>query len=175
MTANSIISPDYSLKLRRSDTTTVLQRHCVAASLHHCHTASLPHCTAVSLRRCHTALLPHCIAASLHHCLTASQQHYVSIKASRCYSVMVSLPHSDITIELQEHTKGYLMCYYRDIQDKYKMSLTPDARAQIQRSAGSYQLSHTVFIRTQYDVLRRLRTYWVPRFILHIEKATDLR
>ena len=66
------------------------------------------------------------------------------------------------------------MCY-RDIQDKYKMTLTPDAHAQIQRAAGSYQLSHTVFIRTQYDVLRRLRTYWVPRFILHMEKANELR
>ncbi|XP_067943114.1 regulator of G-protein signaling 22-like [Watersipora subatra] len=63
---------------------------------------------------------------------------------------------------------------FRDIQDKYKLSLTADARAQIQKAASSYQLSHTVFIRTQYDVLRRLRTYWLPRFILHKEKANEL-
>jgi len=28
-------------------------------------------------------------------------------------------------------------------------------------------LSHHVFSRTQYDVLRRLRSYWLPRFVIH--------
>ena len=28
-------------------------------------------------------------------------------------------------------------------------------------------LSYQVFMRTQYDILRRLRSYWLPRFIIH--------
>lgn len=63
---------------------------------------------------------------------------------------------------------------FRDIQDKYKMSLTDEAKRQISQAASSYQLSHAVFIRTQYDVLRRLRSYWVPRYILHREKTQTL-
>ena len=30
----------------------------------------------------------------------------------------------------------------------------------------SSNLSHTIFDNIQYDILRRIRAYWVPRFIL---------
>ncbi|XP_048259130.1 uncharacterized protein LOC124151105 isoform X3 [Haliotis rufescens] len=59
---------------------------------------------------------------------------------------------------------------FRDIQDKYKLNLTQDARNYISKSASNMCLSHTIFLRTQYDVLRRLRAYWVPRFLLHHER-----
>ncbi|XP_067682061.1 regulator of G-protein signaling 22-like isoform X1 [Haliotis asinina] len=59
---------------------------------------------------------------------------------------------------------------FRDIQDKYKLNLTQDARNNISKSASNVGLSHTIFLRTQYDVLRRLRAYWVPRFLLHQER-----
>ena len=33
--------------------------------------------------------------------------------------------------------------------------------------AGQRSLSHQTFMRVQYDVLRRLRSYWLPRYIMH--------
>lgn len=59
---------------------------------------------------------------------------------------------------------------FRDIQDKYRMKLTQDAQKQINDASRNANLSHTVFIRTQYDVLRRLRVYWLPRFLIHKER-----
>ena len=67
----------------------------------------------------------------------------------------------------------YSFC--RDIKDKYKVSLTLEARRQIQQAAHDRELSNTVFIRTQYDVLRRLRTYWISRFLIHKERLNELR
>jgi hypothetical protein len=34
-------------------------------------------------------------------------------------------------------------------------------------SSNENRLNHNLFDEIQYDVLRRLRAYWVPRFILH--------
>ena len=63
----------------------------------------------------------------------------------------------------------WLLC--RDIQDKYKLKLTQDAKEQIARSTSNMGLSHTIFLRTQYDVLRRLRAYWLPRYLTHCERT----
>lgn len=64
--------------------------------------------------------------------------------------------------------------HFRDIQDKYKLKLTPDARDQVVRAASNMGLSHTIFLRTQYDVLRRLRAYWMPRFLIHCEMTKQI-
>ncbi|XP_074646346.1 uncharacterized protein LOC141902488 [Tubulanus polymorphus] len=56
---------------------------------------------------------------------------------------------------------------FRDIKDRYRLNFTNDAQEQMLKAASNANLSHTIFIRTQYDVLRRLRAYWVPRFIIH--------
>ncbi|CAL1527617.1 unnamed protein product [Lymnaea stagnalis] len=61
--------------------------------------------------------------------------------------------------------------HFKNIQDKYKLKLTPDALDQIKKAANNVGLSHTIFLRTQYDVLRRLRAYWVPRFLIHCEMS----
>ena len=63
----------------------------------------------------------------------------------------------------------------RDIQDKYNLQLTVDAKRQITQATSNAGLGHTVFIRTQYDVLRRIRAYWVMRFLLHKERMDELR
>ncbi|XP_070180134.1 regulator of G-protein signaling 22-like isoform X6 [Littorina saxatilis] len=63
---------------------------------------------------------------------------------------------------------------YRDIQDKYKLRLTQDAKEQITRSTSNMALSHTIFLRTQYDVLRRLRAYWLPRYLTHCERTNTI-
>ena len=63
----------------------------------------------------------------------------------------------------------------RDIQDKYRIHLTKEAKEQIAKAASNSHLSHSIFIRTQYDVLRRLRAYWVPRYLMHQERVRKLR
>lgn len=55
------------------------------------------------------------------------------------------------------------------------MNLTIDAKNHIAKAASNANLSHTVFIRTQYDVLRRLRAYWVPRYLIHVEREAGLK
>ncbi|XP_041468616.1 uncharacterized protein LOC121418690 isoform X4 [Lytechinus variegatus] len=62
---------------------------------------------------------------------------------------------------------------FRDIQDKYRFKLTPDAQKQIKQAQGNIGLSESVFTRTQYDVLRRLRSYWVARFLIHQERTGE--
>ncbi|XP_033105030.1 uncharacterized protein LOC117107440 isoform X2 [Anneissia japonica] len=64
---------------------------------------------------------------------------------------------------------------FRDIQDKYKFKLTKDAKDQIKKAQGNEGLSESVYTRTQYDVLRRLRMYWVPRFLIHQKRLGDFR
>lgn len=89
---------------------------------------------------------------------------------------------------LKYYTKEWVQVYFwnksqdkilfwtcRDIQDKYKLNLTEEARDQITKASCNSSLSHTVFIRTQYDVLRRLRAYWVPRYLIHMERLRELR
>ena len=65
--------------------------------------------------------------------------------------------------------------YYRDIQDKYRMNLTSEAKKNMRKTSTNASLSHTIFIRTQYDVLRRIRSYWLPRYIVHKERIHQLR
>ncbi|KAI8515025.1 hypothetical protein Bbelb_076160 [Branchiostoma belcheri] len=69
--------------------------------------------------------------------------------------------------EETEQTKTLRARLFRDIQDKYKFNLTPDAQHQIRVAQENEGVSYTVFTRTQYDVLRRLRSYWVPRYLVH--------
>ncbi|XP_035678626.1 uncharacterized protein LOC118417227 [Branchiostoma floridae] len=69
--------------------------------------------------------------------------------------------------EETEQTKTLRARLFRDIQDKYKFNLTPDAQHQIRVAQENDGVSYTVFTRTQYDVLRRLRSYWVPRYLVH--------
>ncbi|CAH1792455.1 unnamed protein product [Owenia fusiformis] len=77
------------------------------------------------------------------------------------------------TTETWDETSGLISRnkLFRDIRDRYRMNLTKEARAQLAKASGSSNLSHTIFIRAQYDVLRRLRTYWLQRFILHQERT----
>ncbi|KAK2187817.1 hypothetical protein NP493_153g02003 [Ridgeia piscesae] len=82
----------------------------------------------------------------------------------------------DEMVELDEHDHMAMRnSLFRDIQDKYNLQLTSDAKRQITQATSNAGLGHTVFIRTQYDVLRRIRAYWVMRFLLHKERMDELR
>uniref|UniRef100_A0A1I8GIC0 RGS domain-containing protein n=1 Tax=Macrostomum lignano TaxID=282301 RepID=A0A1I8GIC0_9PLAT len=64
-------------------------------------------------------------------------------------------------------TRGRLL---RDLQDKYRLRLTEEAKAQMRNAANDHQKANSILLRTQYDVLRRLRSYWLPRYIIHKER-----
>ena len=55
------------------------------------------------------------------------------------------------------------------------MNLTDEAKKQLLKASSNSMLGHTIFIRTQYDVLRRVRAYWIPRFLIHKERIDQLR
>jgi hypothetical protein len=60
----------------------------------------------------------------------------------------------------------------RDINEKYVFSFAKKVHEKISENYINNQcLNHNLFDRIQYDILRRLRSYWVPRFILSKLKA----
>jgi len=63
----------------------------------------------------------------------------------------------------------------RDIQKKYNLTLTRDAVQQFTHAANNSGLCRSIFTQAQYHVLRRLKTYWVPRYLLHKEYLNELR
>ena len=61
---------------------------------------------------------------------------------------------------------------FRDINEKYVFSFAKRMHAKISESyMANESLTHNLFDHIQYDVLRRLRVYWVPRFILYKLRA----
>nr|XP_032626645.1 uncharacterized protein LOC116819206 [Chelonoidis abingdonii] len=63
----------------------------------------------------------------------------------------------------------------RNIQGKYKLSLSLACQEPMCEAQGSIEATFSAFSRSQYDALRRLRTYWVPRFLLHHQRTRHLR
>jgi hypothetical protein len=66
---------------------------------------------------------------------------------------------------------------FRDIIEKYIFVFSDVVDRKLKDDyLNSRGLNHQVFMRIQYDILRRLRSYWVPRFILNRlrEEGKDL-
>lgn len=56
---------------------------------------------------------------------------------------------------------------FRDINEKYVFSFSKKMHQSVSKNyLESSNLNHTIFDNIQYDILRRIRAYWVPRFIL---------
>jgi hypothetical protein len=56
---------------------------------------------------------------------------------------------------------------FRDINEKYVFSFAKKMHQSVSSNyLQSSNLNHAIFDNVQYDVLRRIRAYWVPRFIL---------
>ncbi|XP_039385949.1 uncharacterized protein LOC120400850 isoform X2 [Mauremys reevesii] len=63
----------------------------------------------------------------------------------------------------------------RNIQDKYKLSMSLASQEPMCEAQGGVEATFSAFSRSQYDALRRLRAYWVPRFLLHHQRTRYLR
>lgn len=46
---------------------------------------------------------------------------------------------------------------------------------QLEESIGEEETALASLSRKQYDALRRLRSYWVPRFLIHYQRIRQLR
>ncbi len=56
---------------------------------------------------------------------------------------------------------------FRDIIEKHVFSFAKKVHEKVSHNyLSNPSLTHNLFDRIQYDILRRLRSYWVPRFIL---------
>ncbi|XP_053314979.1 uncharacterized protein LOC128482984 [Spea bombifrons] len=60
---------------------------------------------------------------------------------------------------------------FRFIHSKYQMSLGAENLEQIRVSQLNWGPTFHAFRRSQYDALRRLRSYWIPRFLIHQQRS----
>ena len=68
-------------------------------------------------------------------------------------------------------SKIYLHAF-RELIDKYCLKLTPETKQNLFCGlGGSSQFSPLIFSKVQYDALKRLRAYWVPRFVIFCQKG----
>nr|XP_033793567.1 uncharacterized protein LOC117357305 [Geotrypetes seraphini] len=73
---------------------------------------------------------------------------------------------SDRPEEAQRLCTQLLRC----IRDKYKYQLSPESQAQMRVAQDDPELALSTLSRSQYGALRRLRSYWVPRFLIHQQR-----
>ena len=59
---------------------------------------------------------------------------------------------------------------FRNILDLFGTLLTEDARAELYQLFSDSEFDRSSLVRPQYGALRRLRAYWIPRYILHRER-----
>ena len=72
--------------------------------------------------------------------------------------------------ELETHeiqSKVYLHAF-RELLDKYGLKLTNETKTQL-INERSDNFSPAIFSKAQYDALKRLRCYWVPRFVIYCQ------
>ncbi|XP_075060560.1 uncharacterized protein LOC142145022 [Mixophyes fleayi] len=64
---------------------------------------------------------------------------------------------------------------FRIIQNKYRLYLSPECQEQIRLGQQNWGPSYHALRRSQYDALRRLRSYWIPRFFIHQQRQHLIR
>ncbi|XP_029448746.1 uncharacterized protein LOC115086687 isoform X2 [Rhinatrema bivittatum] len=64
---------------------------------------------------------------------------------------------------------------FRCIQDKYKFHLSSESQEQMRLAQEDPGLTISALSRSQYGALRRLRSYWVPRFLIHQQRTWCIR
>ncbi|KAK9411900.1 hypothetical protein NXF25_003075 [Crotalus adamanteus] len=91
-----------------------------------------------------------------------------------CEDVMDFTRHLEATVSPQE-THLFFSSAFRDIQAKYRLAIPPAFQEQLEENIGEEETPFASLSRKQYDALRRLRSYWVPRFLIHYQRIRQLR
>ncbi|XP_077138087.1 uncharacterized protein LOC143804163 isoform X2 [Ranitomeya variabilis] len=66
-----------------------------------------------------------------------------------------------------EDSRQLCVHLFRSLQNKYRSCLSLESQEQIRQCQQSRGASYHALRRPQYDALRRLRSYWIPRFLIH--------
>ncbi|XP_063774946.1 uncharacterized protein LOC134910619 isoform X2 [Pseudophryne corroboree] len=74
-----------------------------------------------------------------------------------------------------ENARQQCVHLFRSIQNKYQSYLSPECQEQIRLCQQNWGPSYHALRRSQYDGLRRLRSYWIPRFLIHRQRHHRLR
>ncbi|XP_065052500.1 uncharacterized protein LOC135681805 [Rhopilema esculentum] len=69
-----------------------------------------------------------------------------------------------------EKKRQFGLRLFRLIKDRYKQHLTKDAQEQINNALENEGFSEYLFLNAQADMLCRLKYYWLPRFLVHLER-----
>ncbi|XP_069811354.1 uncharacterized protein [Dendropsophus ebraccatus] len=64
---------------------------------------------------------------------------------------------------------------FRSLLNKYQPFLSPECQEQIRLCQQNLGPSYLALRRPQYDALRRLRAYWIPRFLIHQQRRHPIR
>ncbi|XP_070590343.1 uncharacterized protein [Erythrolamprus reginae] len=91
-----------------------------------------------------------------------------------CEDIMDCTRHLEATVSPQE-TQLFFSSAFRDIQAKYRLAGPPAFQDHLEESMGEEETAFASLSRKQYDALRRLRSYWVPRFLIHYQRIRQLR
>ncbi|XP_062981474.1 uncharacterized protein LOC134398158 [Elgaria multicarinata webbii] len=89
-----------------------------------------------------------------------------------CEDFMAHTRHLEARATPQE-TQLFFCSALRSIQAKYQLTIPPAAQEEL--GAGAEETAFAAVSRKQYDALRRLRCYWVPRFLIHHQRTRQLR
>ncbi|KAH0622605.1 hypothetical protein JD844_025038 [Phrynosoma platyrhinos] len=91
-----------------------------------------------------------------------------------CEDVMEQTRHLEATAT-QKETQMFFFSAFRSIQAKYMLMFPPFSQEQLGETVDSEETAFATLIRKQYDALRRLRSYWVPRFLIHHQRTRKFR
>ncbi|KAM4770814.1 LOW QUALITY PROTEIN: uncharacterized protein WCC33_002572 [Rhinophrynus dorsalis] len=86
----------------------------------------------------------------------------------------------DCSVDLEaspssEEARHMSIHLFRSIQNKYQLHLSPECQEQIRTSQQNWGPTFQALRRSQYDALRRLRSYWIPRFLIHQLRPQPVR
>ncbi|XP_053139107.1 uncharacterized protein LOC128339364 [Hemicordylus capensis] len=91
-----------------------------------------------------------------------------------CEDFMEHTRHLEARATLQEIQLFFLNAV-RSIQAKYKLTVPPASQEQLDDTVSAEEMAFATLSRNQYEALRRLRSYWVPRFLIHYQRTRQLR
>ncbi|KAM6463867.1 uncharacterized protein PHA67_010785 isoform 2-T2 [Liasis olivaceus] len=92
-----------------------------------------------------------------------------------CEDIMDCTRHLEATVSPQE-TQLFFSSAFRTIQAKYMLTVLPAFQEQLEEIIGEEETTaFAALSRKQYDALKRLRCYWVPRFLIHYDRTRQLR
>ncbi|XP_061480849.1 uncharacterized protein LOC133383691 isoform X2 [Rhineura floridana] len=90
-----------------------------------------------------------------------------------CEDIMEHTRHMEKARTVPQETQLFFFSALRSIQAKYKLMLPPACR-QLDETTITEETAFAALSKSQYDALRRLRSYWVPRFLIHHQRTRQL-